>query len=253
MKQLFTLAFIIIFFQVSNAQVWVELGAKGGGGLSLLMNKNIFDDSSYNHQFSSGTGFGGHLGVNIGQSHGFVFDVMSHSMSQRFEYKLGSSGIAFHENTINWKNLDLYLLYRYNNNRVYLELGPMLSLVRSVEQDDAGLALVEINIDDVYADKYYSAVFGFGGYLLGNETFSLNFGARIHYAMQDFVSEDGRISNSSSGIKDFPAPIRDETYAEYKQTRPLFVELSLEFTFGIGEFAKESCSDRMHWFWSGNR
>ena len=252
MKQLFTLALILISLQISSAQVWIELGAKGGGGMSLLVNTNLFSDPTYNHQFSAGTGFGGHLGINIGENHGFVFDVMSHRMSQRFEYKL-LNNLTFHENTVKWKNLDLYLLYRYNSSRVYLELGPMLSLVRSIENDDSNLALVEINEEDYYADKYYSAVFGFGGYLIGNESFSLNFGARIHYAMQDFITEEGQNPSLSGGIKSFPAPIRDEVYPEYKQTRPLFIELNLEFTFGLGAFAKASCSNRMHWFWSGNR
>jgi len=251
MKQLFTLALIIISIQISSAQVWIELGAKGGGGMSLLMNKNLLDDSSYNHQFSAGSGFGGHFGMNIGENHGFVFDVMLHKMSQRFEYTLAND-LSFHENTVKWKNLDLYLLYRYNSSRVYLELGPMLSLVRSVENDDDNLLLLGNNVDDYYADKYYSAVFGFGGYLVGTESFSLNFGIRAHYAMQDFITEKGQ-NPDLLGVRSFPAPVRDETYAEYKQTRPLFVEVSLELTFGLGEFAKTSCSNRMHWFWSGNR
>jgi hypothetical protein len=242
MKHLITIIILVASFQLSQAQVWIELGAKGGYGLSLLYNKNIFDDNTYNHQFTGGNGFGGKIGINFGPHHGFTVDVMSRRMAQKFEYKLLG---VFEESQVKWKNLDLYLLYRYSSNTVYLELGPMLSLVRSVDYTDSSIP-VEINVEDFYADKYYSAVFGFGGFLVGTESASLNLGVRIHYALQDFITAKGQIQN-------FPAPIRSSTYTEYKQTRPLYIEVGLELTFGLGEFARTSCSDRMHWFRSGNK
>jgi hypothetical protein len=242
MKYLITLIIIASSFQLSQAQVWIELGAKGGYGLSLLYNKNIFDDNSYNHQFTTGNGFGGKIGMNFGPTHGFTMDVMSRRMGQKFEYKING---AFNESQVKWKNLDLYLMYRYSSSIVYLELGPMLSLVRSVDYTDSSYSLpIGINVEDLYADKYYSAVFGFGGFLAGTETVSLNLGVRVHYALQDFITAEGQVQN-------FLAPTF--TYTEYKQTRPLYIEVGLELTFGLGEFAKRSCSDRMHWFWSGNK
>lgn len=247
MKHLITIITLIASFQLSQAQVWIELGAKGGGGLSLLYNKNIFDDNTYNHQFTIGNGFGGKVGLNFGANHGFTMDVMSRRMGQKFEYKILG---AFNESEVRWKNLDLYLLYRYSNSRVYLELGPMLSLVRSIDYTDSSIPL-EIDVEEFYADKYYSAVFGFGGFLVGTESISLNLGVRVHYALQDFITAAGQ---NPIGFESFPAPVRSSpTYAEYKQTRPLYAEVGLELTFGLGEFAKTSCSNRMHWFWSGNR
>ena len=162
-------------------------------------------------------------------------------MAQKFEYKLLG---VFQESQVKWKNIDLYLLYRYNSSTVYLELGPMLSLVRSVDYTDTSIP-IEIDVEDFYAKKYYSAVFGFGGFLAGTESISLNLGVRVHYALQDFITAEGQLQNH-------PAP-STSAYAEYKQTRPLYIEVGLELTFGLGEFAKTSCSKRMHWFWSGNK
>lgn len=242
MKHLITIIILAATFQLSQAQVWIELGVKGGGGLSLLYNKNIFDDNTYNHQLTLGNGFGGKVGMNFGSHHGFTVDVMSRRLGQKFEYKIAGE---FQESQVKWKNLDLYLLYRYNSSTVYLELGPMLSFVRSVDYMDSDYTLpVGVELENLHTNKYYSAVLGFGGFLVGTESVSLNLGARIHYALQDFITADGQVQN-------FPAP--SSTYVEYKQTRPLYIEVGLELTFGLGEFAKTSCSDRAHWFWSGNR
>ena len=111
-----------------------------------------------------------------------------------------------------------------------------------------------MDVDDFYEDKYYSAVFGFGGYLVGNESVSLNFGLRIHYALQDFITEEGQSLIISGTSNNFPTPFRDVVPdEEYKATKPLFIEVGLELAFGLGSFAKTSCSNRMHWFWSGNK
>lgn len=251
MKHITTLVLLIMSIQFAQAQLWIDVGVKGGYGMSLLANNNIFNDASYNHQFTAGNGFGGRVGLNFGENHGFTMDVMSRKMKQNFEYTLLNDN-TFYTNTISWKNLDLYLLYRYSSQKVFIEFGPMLSLVRSVEQVDDNPFFLFSDVEDYYSDKYYSAVLGFGGFLVGNEVFSLNFGVRIHYALQDFISEEGQ-SPPLGGLNSFPAPIRSEIYSDYKETRPVYIEVGLELSFGLGEFARTSCSNRRHWFWSGNR
>ncbi len=260
MKKILLAVSFIFFFQVAQSQVWIDVGVKVGYGMSLLYNSNIFDDVPYNHQFGGGLGFGGRVGLNFGKHHGFTMDVMSHSMKQKFEYKLDFTGDDFHTNLIEWKNLDLYLLYRGSSHKVYVEVGPMFSLVRKLKQTDSRITEAELvaattatGISDFYRDNYVSGVIGFGGYLVGTETVSLNIGFRIHYAFQDFISDLGQDPDPSGAIKSFPAPIRDNTYDPYKKTSPLMGEVSLELNFGLGGTAKTNCSDRMHWFWSGNK
>ncbi len=260
MNKFFTFLLIIASYQVGTSQIWLDVGAKFGYGMSLLYNSNIFNDVPYNHQFGGGLGFGGRVGVNFGAHHGFTIDVMSHKMQQKFEYKLDATGDDFHQNLIEWKNIDLYLLYRGSSHKVYVEVGPMLSLVRKLKQTDdsiteAGMldASGASAISDFYRDKYVSGVIGFGGFLVGTESVSLNLGFRIHYSFQDFITDLGQNPSVNAEIKSFPAPVRDNTYESYKSTNPLFGEVSFELNFGLGGAAKTSCSNRMHWFWSGNR
>ncbi len=261
-KILFLIAFSFCI-QQGYSQLWLDVGFRAGYGLSMLYNSNIFNDVPYNHQFAGAAGFGGRLGINIGSHHGFTFDVMSRRMKQKFEYKLDATGDEFHNNTIEWKNLDLYLLYRGSSHKVFIEVGPMLSLVRNLKQTDDQLLLVqdalfsELGVSDYssfYQDKYISAVVGFGGFLVGNEMVSLNLSFRIHYSFQDFISDTGKNPRTTVvEIKSFPAPIRDEVYSNYKKTNPLYAEVAFELNIGLGGTAKASCSNRMHWFWSGNR
>lgn len=259
MKKLITILTLTLFFQFAHAQqeVWLDIGLKGGYGMSLLYNKNLWDDSGYNHQFSSGNGFGGRFGVNFGYNHGISIEAMSRRLSQDFEYNVAdpiTGTTATYHNDIKWKNIDLYLLYRPSSSRVYMELGPMFSLVRKVEQEDElFIPSGEVNIQDFYAQNYVSGVFGFGGFLVGDDTFSLNFGFRLHYAFQDFVSEQGRASFDTYASFPTPGLGVNANYDPYKSTNPLYAEVSIELSIGIGRFAKASCSKRMHFIWSGNR
>ncbi len=261
MKKFITLISFLFLCQMSYAQIWVDVGARVGFGMTILYNSNIFNDVPYNHQFGGGPGFGGRLGVNFGSHHGFTIDAMSHSMKQKFEYKLDITGDEFHENLVEWKNLDLYLLYRGSSHKVFIEVGPMLSFVKKLKQNDDNLdetllltATGASSVSEFYREQYVSAVLGFGGFLVGSESVSLNIGFRLHYALQDFITDLGQNPEPTGLVySSFPAPIRDNSYDSYKATRPLFGEVSLELSFGLGSVAKTSCSNRMHWFWSGNR
>ncbi len=247
---LLSLSFLLLS-TVAFSQVWIDLGVKGSYGMNLLWNKNILDDRSYNHKFTGSSGFGGKVGINFGARHGFQADVMYHNMSQDFTYRLPNilGGEDEYNNNVSWKTLDFSLLYRASSNRVYVELGPMYSLVRSIEQQDDNLILTD-DVNDYYQDNYLSGVIGFGGFLAGTDIFSINLGFRVHYAFQDFITESGQ--NPNPLLNSFPAPVRQNNYDTYKSTNPLFVEAALTFEFGLGEFAKTSCGGRRHFFWSGN-
>ncbi len=257
MKKITLILLFSLFLQQAYSQVWIDIAVKGGYGMSLLYNKNLLDDGAYNHHLTGAGGFGGRLGVNIGESNGFTLEVMSRKMKQDFDYTIAGQNF---NTQVEWKNLDLYFLYRYNSNRVFMELGPMLSLVRSVDHtDDNPLAATILSVtgaesySEFYNDKYISGVFGFGGFLVGTEVVSLNLFFRVHYAFQDFINDKGQNPEATGIIRSFPAPIREKTYDEYKSTNPIFGEVGMELAFGLGQFARSNCSTRMHFFWSGNR
>jgi hypothetical protein len=228
----------------ANAQeIWIEAGLKGGFGTSFLLNKNIADDRTYDYKITTMYGVGGKLSVNFGPYHGIAIEGLYNQAGQDFEYQLdGTQGDL--ENNIDWKSIDAYLLYRYIRNRVYVEVGPMYSLVRSVKQQDNGVELTDT--EDFYEKNYLAGVFGFGGYIAGAETFSVGLGLRLSYGLGDFVSEAGREGG-------YPNPVHQNVYESPKNTHPIYGQFLVEFNFGIGHFAKTSCTERMKFFGAGRR
>lgn len=237
----FSLPFFLLIFAVSLTaqEVWLEAALKGGYGASFLVNKNILDDDSYNYHATPAYNFGGKLAVNFGPFNGISLEGFLTKAGQDFDYSLPLP-LGDYENKISWKSLDALLLYRHINNRVYFELGPMYSTVRSVEQFDLETQLT--NPKDNYEKNYLSGVLGFGGYVAGAETFSLGLGIRLHYGLTDFVNDKGKELG-------FPNP--SSNYESDAVTRPAFAEFMVEFNFGIGHWARTSCSERMKFFRSG--
>ncbi len=262
MKTIFTTATLFFFLTTVSAQLWVDVGARASYGIAWMYNDNIFNDSNYDYHFEGAIGFGGRLGLNFGSYHGINMEVSSQKMKQRLEYRISSTNNQNEVSNIEWQNLDLYFLYRMSSHQVFVEIGPMYSISSKFSHEDTQLQSLESalfaenNISDYspfYRENYASAVLGFGGFLVGNDAFTVNLGFRLHYGLQDMVSDLGASPSTNPTIKAFPAPIRDESYPQYAKTNPLMAQVSLEFNFGVGGLAKTSCSKRQHWFWSGNR
>ncbi|HFA51725.1 MAG TPA: hypothetical protein ENJ95_22140 [Bacteroidetes bacterium] len=239
MKKIYFSLFVFIFCQSLTAQeIWLEAGLKGGAGMSFLLNKNIQDDKSYDYVLTPMYGIGGKFAVNFGPNHGISLEALYNQAGQDFDYKLpGTTGDLANE--ITWKNIDAYLLYRYFSNRVYVEIGPMYSLVQSVGQVDNETAVSAAN--NAYESSYLSGVFGFGGLIAGADTFSVGLGARLSYGFSDFVNEKGRGLNFPNFVP----------YGTYEKTHPVYAQILLELNFGLGHFAKTGCGQRMKFF--GNR
>lgn len=230
-------AFAFLTIGAFAQEIWIESAIKGGYGISFLHNSNIVDDDSYSYNITPTYGFGAKLAVNFGPFHGLSVEGMYNTLGQDFEYNtLAANNL---KNEISWKSIDAYLLYRYTRNRVFVELGPMYSLVQEVKQTE-GLFEHE-NAMDNYEKNYISGVFGWGGYLTSAETFSLGIGMRLHYGLTDFINSDGQKNG-------FPNSLKLNNYPEYKKTHPAFVQVLIEFNFGIGQFAKAQCSKRMQFF-----
>lgn len=235
MKKSGVLLLAIAFFTNLQAQeFWIETGLKGGYGLSFLYNQNIVDDDTYEYQLSTGYNFGARLSMNFGPFHCIDVEGLLGAYSQDFEFSLPTSESKL-KNNIEWKTLDTYLLYRYIRNRSYVEVGPMLSFSRSVEQAADGGDFQPAT--DYYSNQYLSGVFGFGGFIAGTETFSVGLGLRFHYGLTDFVNDEGKTLG-------YPNPFHQGAYSSDKTTRPAFAEVMVEFNFGLGHWAKTSCGQR---------
>ena len=214
---------------------WFDAGLKGGVGPSFLLNNNIFDDDTYDHVFTNGYSVGAKFGIFKGLYNGITFDVMYNSGAQDFRSE-GMDQTVDHN--ISWNSTDLAVLYRLQKEGIYVELGPMFSFVNKVEQEGFDPS----DVSEFYSENMTSAVFGFGGYLLGGGNFTLMFGLRAAYGFTDFVSDAGQAAN-------YPNPMGDAVpYDSYESTNPISLQLVFEANFGLGYFAKTACSKRMSFF-----
>ena len=234
-KSVLSFAFIALSF-VSYSQNWLDIGIKGGYGLTMLYNQNIFDDNAYNHQLSGGYGFGGKLGVNFGESHEVTFDVMSSSFKQGFKYSIidSTDGSPEYNSEVTYKALDLILMYRNNNEGRYFEIGPVLSLIRSGNQSDEFLRYTNADASDSWTKNGYGVAMGFGAYLFGTDNFGITFGARFNYMISDAISQIGQQNN-------FPV---NKTYNTYKASHPFSAMIIMEMNYDLGYLAQANCSKR---------
>jgi len=261
MKNLFfTISLCIVFMSQAQAQAWTAIGLKLGGGTSWLIDKNIFDDNTYVHNFSGAFNVGAKASLNIGANHSVSFEAMIAKMKQNFDYGFTNDAMLRVDGTneIRWTNLDLYFLYRYYSQGAFSEFGIMSSRVQSVEQRDALAGYTDYTDVSSNYQNYLSAVFGGGAFVAGSDRFTLMLGIRLHYAFTDFISEDGNdpVVLAAQG-QAFPFPnsfrqdfssLESDPYEDARKTSPILIEMIAEFNFGIGYFAKTICSGRVKWF-----
>ena len=222
-----TLAVICCFCTTyASAQLWFDLGVKGAYGLTMMLNKNVFDDREVDHNVNMGYGFGGNLGIHFNDHQGIQLEYMRSTGKQIFDIE--SSGLE--KLRYDWTTNDVMLLYRYTGYGAFFEIGPKVSFLSSIDLE----AATQENVDMYFEDKWYSGVLGFGSYIAGSDLFSIQIGLRLHYQFSDMVNDMGQ-------DMDFPV---GEMYEEYKKTNLVMAQLHLEVNYAFGRFAKESCRDR---------
>jgi hypothetical protein len=236
----FTLSAFCLFLmvQLSNAQeLWFDAGLKIAYGSSALLNGNILDDDSYSYDLASNLAFGGKFGINYGPNNGFTIDALVG------KYK---GSIEFTPDNINgvyeWKTLDLYTMYRRNGNLAYFEVGPKMSLVNEMTLTDPMTPGELERSDEV--KNYFSAVLGFGWYVMGNEgRFSGILGFRVEYGFTDMTSDLGK--ENGYPVPDIQPPITND----YAKTNPVVASIVFELNWGVGKFAANNCGARRKFIW----
>ncbi len=242
MKKTFVLVLVLLSALSLSAQkvgFWFDTGLKAGSGLDLLQNKNIFSDREYEHLLTTGYSIGGKIGIFYGYNHGINIDAMFTRGNQKFQFVHGENKNTNHK--ISWSSIDLALLYRMQKASVYVELGPQMSFVQGVNQS-IQVANQPTDISQYFNKQLPSAVFGVGGYVFTTGTFTLMFGMRAIYGLTDMISADGKSAN-------YPTPLGSKVpYDTYAETHPVQLLFMFEANYGIGYFAKTTCSDRMTFF-----
>ena len=228
MKHLFTLMMLMCLGYTAQGQWWFDAGIKGSWGPTGMSDQNVYDDANYKHKISTGTSFGGRVGINTGYHVGLSLEYAGANSNQEFEY----NGDVF--NSFQWKHSDISTLIRYSGNGAYIEGGAKFSNIKEVELDNVTNGISDVS--ENFVDSYTSVVFGFGSYLLGTELLTLNLGVRGCWAFDDMVSETGKENNYPIVVED----LKDPTV----KTHAASVQLQLELNYAFGRFSKEACHDR---------
>lgn len=236
MKYFFTLLFVATLALTAKSQVWFDAGIKGAYGPTMMLDKNVFDDSDYKHKLTPGHAIGGRLGVNFGYHAGVSLEYMAATSNQDFRL----NGELF--NSFKWKHNDMLLMFRYSGNGAYVELGGKYSIMGDVTLERTrNSAVPDEDVSDKFQDNYKSGVFGFGSYLMGGDLFTVNLGIRLHFAIDDMVNEAG---------EELQYPFADvqASYDPAVKTLATAAQLQLEANYAWGRFAKTACSDRWRLF-----
>jgi hypothetical protein len=233
MRILYVSFLITVASMTSYAQLWFDVGAKGMFGGEVLLNSNYMNDGGVNYGFGTTYAYGGKLGINLGYSVGLVGEYLFANSQQSHSYKEASTTF---NNDIDWKSQDVVALLRYNGSGAYIEVGPRFSFVKEINQNDENAP--DFNIENVYQELYKSAVLGFGGYIAGSSTLSIQLGVRVAYSFDDFVQEDSQ----STGA---PFPGYSKQYDDYQSSKPLSIMGTLEVNYAIGYLGRKHCGDRM--------
>lgn len=251
MKKLAILIALISVVNMNWSQGWVDIGLKGGWGPTFLFNQKVFDDSRYNHQFSTRGMFGAKIGLNFNVDHEITFDFMVGGMTQDFGYSMqldSASTAQAYTSSINYKSFDFLLMYRNNNDGKYFEIGPMMSSIRSVGRNDSfyiGGTDTGFDMDDVNKLQYGISL-GFGAYFMGTDNFGITGGLRISYLMSDLIN------NSNATGEGYPFGQHYITYSSLSGSQapsssashPLLIQLVFEANLDFAYMAKANCGRR---------
>lgn len=238
MKTFLTVLTLIMLATTSKAQVWFDLGLKGGVGAGFLINKTINNDGRFGVAPGLNYFYGGKAGVHFGDFIGVTFDVdygtNSYSFTQSEVPGLPvDQGFKY---SIKHSALTLTPAIRYTKEASYLEIGPSFSFVKNPSIDDKAYPTLSAGQAGRVNTNLTGLVFGFGGHMIGNEIISLMMGLRFQYSFSNLVSESE--TNTNFPFSNYP------TLAETGSLNPVKVQLVMEINYSLGYFVTASCGRR---------
>lgn len=221
----------------SSGKMFIDFGPKGMIGTGAFINSNVLADNNYNHNLALSYGFGGKLAIDFSESIALVAEGIYGNFGQKFKITDELTGESW-EKSIKMTSIDMPFLFRHNKPETgsYIELGPQYSILSKTIETNKPAS--ESDNTSVFKTNYWSAVFGFGGYIMGWENLGVSTGLRFVYTFQDIVN-DGGTGNTLS--------YNDQmlSYETYKGTTPLAVFFVLEVNYDLGFIlAKNGCTGR---------
>ncbi|MBI3136941.1 MAG: hypothetical protein HYZ14_19855 [Bacteroidetes bacterium] len=232
MKRIFTLLFGSLFLTSVNAQLWFDIGLKGGGGSGFLNNKTISSDPRLSINPGYNYFYGGKIGINYGYYVSIATDITYGKNSFSFNQAELFGSTTTYKYTIDYASLNISPLFRYTKDASYIELGPEFLMIKKPTYSDEATAKADVDATNEINTRVTNLVFGFGGYIMGNEVVALQMGLRAHYALTNLTSdtfEGGRFP-----LTNYP------DVASGVPTNPFSIQLHLELNFSLGQIARSS-------------
>jgi len=224
MKKSFLIIGLIFLFVNTQAQkkkskgnpIWFNLEVKGGGGTSLLMNKNILNDNQINTGLQFYPTYGIGLGSHITKDFAVQVEKCWTTFGQKYTYKNG-----FPKQNLNLTASEWGLFVRKTSESSgFIGLGFKTSHVSKASIDSTSQSfksnLAFINLE-------------FGSPIWLTNIFDINLNLRMGYCLNDIVSN----KNYQPGAY--------KIYNSYKPTSPLVLQLMVGFNWHIGYFATSNC------------
>ena len=237
MKKLLMLICVMSLFNAS-AQLWFDLGLKGGVGSGFILNKTLNNDGRLALNPGFNYFYGGKVGVNFGENFGITCDVDYGSYSYSFgQVEVpGKTQNATYKYRIGFNALNVAPLFRYTKESSYLELGPQFSFVKNGSIEDEAYPSSAPAGDIAISNRLNGVIFGFGGHMVGNEIISLMMGLRFNYVFSDLTGDAYADTN-------FPFTNYSDITERGKLT-PLNVQFVMEINYSLGYFVRASCGRR---------
>ncbi len=233
MKFLF---FLLLYSNVTYSQLWFDVGVKGGVGTGYLINNTITKDQRLSVTPGINNFYGGKIGINFGKTHALTLDgSLMNNQYSFLQTGLGTNKESY-KYSINYSTLTISTLYRNTKGSQYLEIGPEISLFQKGSIQDEYQKTTTEATPKIINNNLASAVFGFGGYVIGSDVLSLSMGLRFHYTFSNLTSKDYSSSN-------FPL-INYSDITSNASSHPLAIQVLFELNWAIGQVAKSTCGKR---------
>lgn len=232
MKKQFTLSLVTLLLACSAyGQLWFDVGVKGGGGSGILNNKTISSDTRLSVNPGYNYFYGGKIGINYGYYVSLATDITYGKSSFSFN-QAGLDSLKTFKYNINYNSLNIAPLFRFTKEASYIEIGPEFMMIKKPTYSDEATSVTNVDATDEINTKVTNLVFGFGGYIVGNEVVALQMGLRAHYALTNLTSPDyegGRYplmnySDVNTGVS----------------TNPFTIQMHLELNVSLGQVARSS-------------
>lgn len=246
MRKLLILCFIAVStIGYSQKEIaWFDAAIKIMYGSSSILNNAVIDDPNLNYElgFGGAVGFGGKFGINRGYN-GLAIELLYTSSGETFE-GLSNDMVSYPAAPkVEWKSLDLYLLFRNAKNLGFFEIGPKIGFLRSMQRTGADGQLSDFSEIN---KRQISAVLGFGVNVVGTDgAFSGQIGLRFEYGFTDLNGQD----DLGAGAEPFPYAVDIYNGTKgYQKSTPIYAGLVFELNWGLGYYGIAQCGARAKFF-----